>query len=160
MKQKSTALSSCESEYMAACEAGKEAVWLRRLYTLDLGYEDLSYETKENLTEESFRGSKPITIMCDSTGAICLSKNPVRHKSSKHIELRVHWIRDAVKEGLFRLSKIDTKLNASDYLGKLLDVSKFKRTLAFLTNSSNAVAPKLGLASLIKVAVEQLKSGS
>ena len=63
--------------------------------------------------------------MCDSTGAICLSKNPVRHGSSKHIELRYHWIRDQVRNGTLKLSKIDTKLNTADIFTKATRKSTF-----------------------------------
>ena len=102
----------------------------------------------------------PTAIWGDHSAVVALSKPGNLPSKSKTDARRVGVMQDYVRNGELTVGKIDTKLNASDYLGKLLDVSKFKRTLAFLTNSSNAVAPKLGLASLIKVAVEQLKSGS
>ena len=86
VKQKSTALSSCEAEYMAASEAGKEAVWLRRLYQSDLGYEDVSVITHGDLSEKEYHGAKPLTIFEDNQGCIQLSRNPVSAKTSKHID--------------------------------------------------------------------------
>ena len=117
-KQRSVALSSCESEYMAANEAGREAVWLARLYKEDFGHDDLSVTTYGDLSEKEFEGSLPLTIYEDNVGAIHLSRNPVAHKRSKHIEIRYHWLRDKVREGLLKLSKIDTKLNTADIFTK------------------------------------------
>ena len=36
----------------------------------------------------------PITLYIDSKGAICLAKNPLYHKRSKHIDIKFHWIRE------------------------------------------------------------------
>ena len=117
-KQRSVALSSCESEYMAANEAGREAVWLIRLFKEDFKHDDLSVTTYGDLSEKEFEGALPLTIFEDNVGAIHLSRNPVAHKRSKHIEIRYHWLRDKVREGVLKLSKIDTKLNTADIFTK------------------------------------------
>ena len=124
-RQKSVALSTCEAEYMAANEAGKEAIWLRRLYTEDFGYKDLSIVTYGDLSEREFEGAKPLTIFEDNTGCIALSRNPVQHKRSKHISIRYHWIRERVQSGELKLSKIDTKLNTADIFTKSTDNKTF-----------------------------------
>jgi len=125
MKQKSVALSTCEAEYMAANEAGKEAVWLRRLYMEDFGYKDLSIVTYGDLSEKEFEGGKPLTIFEDNAGCIALSRNPVQHKRSKHISIRWHWIRERVQSGELKLAKIDTKLNTADIFTKSTDNQTF-----------------------------------
>ena len=117
-KQRSVALSTCESEYMAASEAAKEAVWLLRLYKDDLGYQDLSIPTYGDLSEKEFEGSKPLVIFEDNTGCIALSRNPVQHKRSKHISIRYHWMREKIQSGELKLSKIDTSLNIADVFTK------------------------------------------
>ena len=38
----------------------------------------------------------PITLFMDSKSAICLAKNPLYHKRSKHIDIKFHWIREKV----------------------------------------------------------------
>ena len=38
----------------------------------------------------------PITLYMDSKSAICLAKNPLYHKRSKHIDIKFHWIREKV----------------------------------------------------------------
>ena len=39
---------------------------------------------------------KNILIKCDNTSAICLTKNPIQHSKTKHIDIRHHFIRDHV----------------------------------------------------------------
>jgi glycerol-3-phosphate cytidylyltransferase-like family protein len=80
-KQESVALSSMEAEYIAACEAVKEAVWLKEFLTT----------LKIVKSVES-----PITVFCDNQAAIKVAKDPRFHNKSKHIEARYHYIRDVV----------------------------------------------------------------
>jgi len=117
-RQKSVALSTCESEYMAASEAAKEAVWLMRLFREDLGHDDLSVPTYGDLSEKEFEGSRPLTIFEDNEGCIALSRNPVHLKRSKHIDIRYHWMREKIQSGELKLSKIDTALNTADIFTK------------------------------------------
>jgi hypothetical protein len=74
-KQKSIALSTTEVEYMAACEACTEEIWLRKLIF------DLFDQTPE-LT----------TIYCDNQSCIRLSEHLVFHERSKHIEIKYYFI--------------------------------------------------------------------
>ena len=117
-KQASTALSSCESEYMAASEAAKEAIWLTRLYQEDLGIADVSLETKGDLTESEYEGAKPLTVFEDNVGCINMSKNPVMHRASKHIEIRYHFVRERVRDGSLKLVFIPSSENVADILTK------------------------------------------
>jgi hypothetical protein len=41
----------------------------------------------------------PVPLMCDSTSTISVSKNPVLHSRTKHIEVRYHFLRDNVEKG-------------------------------------------------------------
>ena len=127
-KQASTALSSCESEYMAASEAAKEAVWLTRLLKEDLKLEDVSLETRGDLTEKEYQGAKPLTVFEDNIGCISLSKNPVSHRTSKHIEIRYHFVRERVQDGSLKLVYIPSSENIADVLTK----STRKHTFLYL----------------------------
>jgi hypothetical protein len=69
-KQKVVALSSCEAEYIAAAAAACQGVWLSRLLAELVG----------DGTAEKFK------LFVDNQSAIELSKNPVHHDRSKHIE--------------------------------------------------------------------------
>jgi hypothetical protein len=75
------ALSSCEAEYIAAIAVATQAVWLARL-----------------LGELMGRKAECMELMMDSKSALVLSKNPVFHKRSKHIELRYHFIATALRK--------------------------------------------------------------
>lgn len=81
-KQKLVALSSAESEYMAAIKTTCEAIWLRKFLV--------------NL----FRRRMEVTkIVCDNQSCIKLIENPVFHDLSKHIDIWCHFIRDCVQRG-------------------------------------------------------------
>jgi hypothetical protein len=107
-KQKSVALSTAEAEYMAACEACTEAVWLRKLIS------DLFDQTPESTT-----------IYCDNQSCIRLSEHPVFHERSKHIEIKYYFIRDKVQEGEVKLEYIPTDEQTADILTKPLSRIKF-----------------------------------
>jgi len=49
-----------------------------------------------------------IPIKCDNTSAIALTKNPIFHARTKHIEIKHHFIRDHVKKGDIKLVFIQT----------------------------------------------------
>ncbi|GKG04778.1 hypothetical protein Tco_0315165 [Tanacetum coccineum] len=61
-----------------------------------------------------------IPIMCDNKGAIDLSKNPVQHSRTKHIEIRHHVLRDNVQKGNISLEKVSSEDNIADILTKPL----------------------------------------
>jgi hypothetical protein len=85
-KQKSVALNSIEAEYMAANQASCEALWLRKLLVRLFGVQ-----------------LRPTMIYCDNKSCIKLSKNPIFHDRSNHIEIRYHFIRDYVQRGTVEL---------------------------------------------------------
>ena len=76
-KQSSVALSTVEAEYIAACSASCEAIWLRKLLS---GLFNLELETT--------------VILCDNQSCIKMTENPVFHDRSKHIEIKYFYIRD------------------------------------------------------------------
>ncbi|KAH9726202.1 hypothetical protein KPL70_008169 [Citrus sinensis] len=109
-KQKSVALSSAEAEYIAATESVCEAVWLRRI-----------------LKDLQFNQDAATTIYCDNMSAIALTKNPVFHAKSKHIELRYHYIRDLVSKGEVNMEFISTNEQPADFLTKAIIIEKFEK---------------------------------
>ena len=113
---------------MAASEAAKEAVWLTRLLKEDLKLEDVSLETRGDLTEKEYQGAKPLTVFEDNIGCISLSKNPVSHRTSKHIEIRYHFVRERVQDGSLKLVFIPSSENIADVLTK----STRKHTFLYL----------------------------
>lgn len=114
-KQQTIALSTTEAEYMAETEAVKEVIWLKSLMN-ELGYE---VET-------------PIDINCDNQGSIKLAKNPVFHSRTKHIDIRHHFIRDQIENGLVRLKYVQSSANKADIMTKPLASPKFHEFLGLL----------------------------
>ena len=47
--------------------------------------------------------------MCDNTSVISLTKNPIQHYRTKHIEIRHHFLRDEVGKNKIILNFIDTE---------------------------------------------------
>ena len=128
---------------MAASESSKESVWLRRLYSEDFGYNDLSLVTKGDLSESEYAGKQPMTVFEDNQSCIYLSRNPTSHKTSKHIAIRYHFTRELVQQGIIKLVKIDTKLNLADILTKPCS----KATFTFLRDrlmSPHEEVPDIG----------------
>lgn len=111
-KQRTVALSSTEAEFMAMTEAVKERLYLRRLFE-ELGLRELM----------------DITIFNDNMGAIKLAENPIFHNRSKHIDLRFHFIREAVNEKLINIRYLDSNSMIADTLTKGLSGCKLKELI-------------------------------
>ncbi|KAG5887949.1 hypothetical protein JTB14_037342 [Gonioctena quinquepunctata] len=68
---------------------------------------------------------QPIDIFCDNEGATELSKNNVFHARSKHIDIRHHFVRDAVENGNICVKPIETENMPADILTKITSQAKF-----------------------------------
>lgn len=101
--QPTVALSTSESEYMAACYAAQEAIYLRRL-----------------MGSLGFAQEGPTIIHEDNMGCIGMSENPILHQRSKHIDIRYHFLREAVSNGQVLLTFIPTSEQIADLLTKAL----------------------------------------
>jgi len=110
-KQTIVALSTTEGEYIAASEAGREAVWLRRL----IG--DL-INTISPTNSDSF--STPTTIYTDSTGGLAQISKARHHERTKHIDIKYHYVRDIVEQGTLLFRHISTHDMSADMLTKPL----------------------------------------
>ncbi|KAK1591530.1 hypothetical protein Q3G72_009150 [Acer saccharum] len=110
IKQSCIADSTMEAEYVAACEAAKEAVWLRQ-FLIDL--------------EVVPSANKQITIYCDNSGAVANSKEPRSHKRGKHIERKYHLLREIVQRGDVTITKIASAENLADPFTKALPQKSF-----------------------------------
>ena len=50
----------------------------------------------------------PTLIYEDNQGAISMAKNPVFHKRTKHVQIRYHFMREAVEQGTITLEYCHT----------------------------------------------------
>jgi hypothetical protein len=108
-KQSSIALSTTKAEYIAACSASFEAIWLWKLLR---GLFDLEMEAT--------------MILCDNRNCIKMMENPMFHDKSKHIEIRYHYICDMVQRGAVKLQYVGTNEKVADVLTKPLSRVKFE----------------------------------
>ena len=69
-KQETTAYSTTEAEYIAASDAAKEAVWIKKFIT-ELG-------VVPSIAD-------PISLLCDNNRVIAQANEPWSHQQSKHI---------------------------------------------------------------------------
>ena len=104
-KQDTIADSTTEAEYIAACDAAKEAVWIR------------SFITELGVIQNA---SNPVGLFCDNTGAIAQAKEPRAHNRSKHVLRKYHLIRDIVGRGDVKIEHIASEDNTADPLTKAL----------------------------------------
>ena len=106
--KKCVALSTTKAEFVAATEACKELLFLKR-FLKELGYSQERY-----------------VILCDSQSAIHIAKHPNFHSKSKHIDVKYHWIRDVLDEKLIELEKVHTDDNGDDMMTQILPRCKFE----------------------------------
>ena len=66
-----------------------------------------------------------VPIKCDNTSAINLSKNPVQHSRTKHIEIRHHFLRDHAQKGDITLDFVRTEDQVADIFIKPLNENQF-----------------------------------
>jgi len=104
-------LSSTEAEYLSANESGRELVFLN-----------------EMLDELGVNRDKSILFL-DNSSAIKQTKNPVFHKRSKHVKIKYHWIRQALREQDFKIEWIPTEQMSADFLTKPVDQKTLNRNL-------------------------------
>ena len=55
-----------------------------------------------------------VHVLCDSQTAINLATNHVYHSRTKHIDVKYHFVRQAISEGGVDLKKVHTKENCAD----------------------------------------------
>lgn len=105
-KQRCVALSTAEAEYTAITEAAKEAIHLKGLFE-DLGV-----------------NQKTIIIWNDNQAALKLCQNPIVSNRSKHIDLKMHFIRDCIKDEVIGVKYKATEEMEADILTKSVTGSR------------------------------------
>jgi hypothetical protein len=114
--QKSVALSSCEAELYALCEATKEIMWVSSF-----------------LNELGIQFEVPV-LHCDNKGAIALAHNPVGHQRSKHISIRYYFVREAIANGVLKVEYIATTANLADIFTKSTVAAIFAKHAAVIVS--------------------------
>ena len=102
------ALSTAEVEYVTACSASCEGLWLRKVLS---GLFDLYLDA---------------TCIYCSSSCVNFSENLVFHGKSKHIEIKYHYIRDMVQRGVVKLQYVSMDEQIANVLTKPLARVKFE----------------------------------
>ena len=143
-KQSTVALSSTEAEYMAISMALREAKWARALLheirgtvrvaaagagpdTKGKGNAHSNKATHDEDEGESDRECVPLVeIRCDNQSALAIVSRPgAMHARTKHIDVRHHFVRDAVKAGEVRVQWVPSAEQLADIFTKPLDRHTF-----------------------------------
>ena len=107
-KQNFVSLSIAEAEYRAARSCYTQLFWMKKLLH--------DYGVPQDT----------MCVFCYNTSAINLSKNPVQHSKSKHIEIRYHFIWDLVEDKVVCLKFIHTDNQKANIFTKPLDGPRFE----------------------------------
>nr|KYP35691.1 Retrovirus-related Pol polyprotein from transposon TNT 1-94 [Cajanus cajan]KYP38474.1 Retrovirus-related Pol polyprotein from transposon TNT 1-94 [Cajanus cajan] len=106
-KQACVALSTAEAEYIAAGSCCAQSIWF-----------------KHQLQDFGLKIDH-IPLKCDNTSAINISRNPILHSRTKHIEVRHHFIRDHVEKGDCDIKFIMSEDQLADIFTKPLPKERF-----------------------------------
>ncbi|GKA38059.1 hypothetical protein Tco_0724624 [Tanacetum coccineum] len=104
-KQSIFATSSIEVEYIAAYDASKEAVWVRK-FIFGLGVVPIIEE--------------PLNMYCYNTGEIAIANESGITKGARHFHAKVHYLREVIEYGDIKLEKVHTDDNLADHFTKEL----------------------------------------
>jgi len=108
-KQRVVALSTVEAEYVSMCEAAKEVAWIRNFLT--------------EINAVRFI-EKPCLIKVDNQGAICLSERNAISERTKHVDLKYHYLKNEVNQGLIKFCYVKSEENVADVFTKPLGGNK------------------------------------
>ena len=98
---KSVTLSSTEAEYYAISECAKELIFLKHV-----------------IESMGIKVELPIVIKTDNVGAIYLSNNYTTSQRTKHIDVRVHFVRQFIEDGIFKIEFVGSEDNDADIFTK------------------------------------------
>ncbi|KMQ87096.1 retroelement pol polyprotein [Lasius niger] len=114
-RQRIVTLSTTEAEYVAACDATKEAIWIQRF-----------------LKSVGVNEKGPTEMRLDNQGSIKLVKNLEFHKRTKHIDVRFHFIREVYENGQVDIKYVPSSKQLADILTKALPKNSFEANRAGL----------------------------
>jgi hypothetical protein len=109
-RQRCVTLSSMEAEYVEATHGAQEVLWWRRI-----------------LEELGFKQTEPSILREDNKSCIAFALNNTQHDRSKHIDIRLHWLRGIVDDKHVELEHVSTEDMVADLFTKHLRQPKFEK---------------------------------
>ncbi|KAI3695473.1 hypothetical protein L1987_78470 [Smallanthus sonchifolius] len=113
-KQSTVSQSTTEAEYIAVALCCSQVRWIHHQM---LDYEITFHETP---------------ILCDNTAVPHITKNPVQHSKTKHIEIKPHFIRDCVEKKHIQIVEVKTNKQTADIFTKAFDSTRFAQLVEML----------------------------
>nr|GEX13616.1 copia protein [Tanacetum cinerariifolium] len=118
-KQKSTAISTTDAEYIAMSGCCAQILWMR-----------------SQLTDYGLTFNK-ISLYCDNRSVIAFCCNNVQHSRSKHINIRHHFIREQVENDMVELYFLTMNYQFADIFTKALPKERFEFLLSRLDKTAD-----------------------
>ncbi|CAJ2635931.1 unnamed protein product [Trifolium pratense] len=109
-KQPIVTLSTTEAEFVSAASCACQCLWLKNV-----------------LDHLHIEQNGCIIVKCDNSSTIKLSKNPIMHGRSKHIDVRFHFLRDLSKDGVIEFQFCKSQEQLADIMTKPLKLDSFCR---------------------------------
>jgi len=100
-KQTAVSRSSAEAELRAMATVTAEITWLRWL-----------------LEDFGVTVSTPTPLSSDSTGAISIARDPVKHELTKHIGVDASYMRSQVHDAVVALRYVPSEFQLADFFTK------------------------------------------
>ena len=109
-KQKCTAQSTMEAEFITASKASREITWLEKLW-------------------KEIKPSHEIpTLWCDNDAALIITSTTKHHNKAKHINIQYFFIQnDMVKRGRLKVQYLPGSEQIADALTKQLSIEQFRK---------------------------------
>ena len=117
-KQSVVALSTCEAELYAQAEACKEVMWVRILL--------------RELELHARTGSPASRVYGDNQGTNALTKNGIKSERTKHIDIKWHFVTDAIANKIVDVVWVPTNKQDADIFTKALSTPVFEALRARL----------------------------
>lgn len=119
-KEKSVCLSTMEAEFVAMTEAAKELLWFDRVL-------------RECLVRGVIKGNKVKSVLfVDNQATLDFAKSPIENYRTKHIDVKLFFIRNLINENVFDVEYVKSKNNLSDIFTKPFTKNDLNRFLEYI----------------------------
>jgi hypothetical protein len=108
--QRGVVLSTTEAEYVAVSETTREIKFIMQV-----------------LESMSLKVDYPITVHVDNVGAIFLANNRTTGERTKHVDIRHHFVREYIEEGIVKIVFVRSRENDADIFTKNLPGEGYER---------------------------------
>jgi hypothetical protein len=114
-RQSIVALSTAEAEYAPTCEACQEGKTIQNILTEIAGGREVEFR-----------------LGVDNQAAIALATQPTYSRKTRHIELRLHFVREMVQQKGVELWKVSGENNPADLLTKPMGFTRLDKLKALV----------------------------